>query len=66
MNYSPTLDVPMNKTLTRDMHAADAAVEYPDFYTVAIYDVLQAAYKVAAAQPTRNRSGQDDGRSSKG
>jgi branched-chain amino acid transport system substrate-binding protein len=51
MNYSPTLDVPMNKKLARDIHAADPAVEYPDFYPVAIYDVLQAAYKVAAAQP---------------
>jgi branched-chain amino acid transport system substrate-binding protein len=51
MNYSPTLDVPMNKKLTHDMHAIDPNVEYPDFYTVAIYDVLQAAYNVAAAQP---------------
>jgi branched-chain amino acid transport system substrate-binding protein len=33
------------------MHAIDPNVEYPDFYTVAIYDVLQAAYNVAAAQP---------------
>jgi branched-chain amino acid transport system substrate-binding protein len=51
MNYSPTLDVAMNEKLTHDMHAADPNVEYPDFYTVAIYDVLQAAYKLAAAQP---------------
>jgi branched-chain amino acid transport system substrate-binding protein len=33
------------------MHLADNDVEYPDFLTVATYDVLQAIYKVAAAQP---------------
>lgn len=50
MNYSTTLDAPMNRQLTRDMHAIDASVEFPDFYTVATYDALAAIYKVAAAQ----------------
>lgn len=50
MNYSTTLDAPLNRRLTQDMHAIDASVEYPDFYTVATYDALAAIYKVAAAQ----------------
>jgi branched-chain amino acid transport system substrate-binding protein len=32
------------------MHAADATVDTPDFYTVATYDTLQAIYKLTAAQ----------------
>jgi branched-chain amino acid transport system substrate-binding protein len=50
MNYSPALDAPMNKKLTHDMHAIDASIEYPDFYTVATYDALAAIYKLVAAQ----------------
>ena len=50
MNYSTTYDGAMNKKLTRDIHAADATIDYPDFYTVATYDTLQAIYKLTAAQ----------------
>jgi branched-chain amino acid transport system substrate-binding protein len=50
MNYSATHDSPLNRQLTRDMHAADPSIDTPDFGSVATYDVLQAIYKVVGAQ----------------
>jgi branched-chain amino acid transport system substrate-binding protein len=40
----------MNDRFKRDVHAAEPSVPVADFYTVAIYDALQAIYKVTAAQ----------------
>jgi branched-chain amino acid transport system substrate-binding protein len=48
-NYAATHNSPLNKQLTRDMQAA-AAGEGPEFASVATYDVMQAIYKVVAAQ----------------
>jgi len=50
MNYSAAHKSALNAQLTRDVHAADPAIESPDFYAAAVYDVLQAIYKVTAAQ----------------
>jgi branched-chain amino acid transport system substrate-binding protein len=50
MNYSASHESNLNRQLTRDMHAADASVDGPDFASVATYDALQAIYKVVAAQ----------------
>ncbi|HEY5349747.1 MAG TPA: ABC transporter substrate-binding protein [Candidatus Lustribacter sp.] len=50
MNYAASHDSPLNKQLTRDMHAADPSLDGPDFASVATYDVMQAIYKVVAAQ----------------
>jgi branched-chain amino acid transport system substrate-binding protein len=49
-NYSAAHNSKLNGQLTRDMHAADPSIPSPDFYTVAVYDALQAIYKVTAAQ----------------
>jgi branched-chain amino acid transport system substrate-binding protein len=40
----------LNKQFSRDLHAADPSIPSPDFYTVALYDALQAIYKLTAAQ----------------
>jgi branched-chain amino acid transport system substrate-binding protein len=50
MNYSASHESNLNRQLARDMHAADASVDGPDFASVATYDALQAIYKVVAAQ----------------
>jgi branched-chain amino acid transport system substrate-binding protein len=50
MNYAASHNSPLNKQLARDMRAADASVEEPDFASVATYDVLSAIYKAVAAQ----------------
>ncbi|MGA2393660.1 MAG: ABC transporter substrate-binding protein [Candidatus Lustribacter sp.] len=49
-NYAATHNSALNRELTRDMHAADPAVDGPEFASVATYDVMQAIYKVVAAQ----------------
>jgi branched-chain amino acid transport system substrate-binding protein len=49
-NYAATHNSPLNKQLTRDMRAADPNVDGPEFASVATYDVMQAIYKVVAAQ----------------
>ena len=48
-NYAATHDSPLNKQLTRDMQAV-APGEGPEFASVATYDVMDAIYKVVAAQ----------------
>jgi branched-chain amino acid transport system substrate-binding protein len=50
MNYSQAHRSPLNAQLARDMHAADASVDGPDFASVAQYDIMSAIYKVVAAQ----------------
>ena len=50
MNYSASHDSELNRTVTRDMHAADSSVESPDFASVAMYDALHAIYNAVAAQ----------------
>jgi branched-chain amino acid transport system substrate-binding protein len=50
MNYSASHDSKLNRDLTRDMRAADASVESPDFASVATYDALHAIYDVINAQ----------------
>ena len=49
-NYTVAHDSKLNAEFKRDMQAADPAIPAPDFYDVAIYDALQAIYKVTAAQ----------------
>ena len=49
-NFAATHDSPLNKQLTRDMLAADPTIDGPEFTSVAVYDALQAIYKVVAAQ----------------
>lgn len=49
-NYSVLHPSKLNEQFRRDMHAADPSIPAPDFYDVAIYDALQAIYKVTAAQ----------------
>ena len=49
-NYSAAHNSALNKQFSRDIHAADPAIPSADFYTVAVYDALQAIYKVTAAQ----------------
>jgi branched-chain amino acid transport system substrate-binding protein len=49
-NYSAAHDSKLNKQFSHDLHAADASIPSPDFYTVALYDALQAIYKITAAQ----------------
>jgi len=50
MIYSATLNTPLNRQLTRDMHAFDPTISSPDFYSVAQYDALQAIYKATEMQ----------------
>ncbi len=49
-SYSVVRDSPLNKAFLRDMHAAQPTIEAADFYSVAVYDALQAIYKITAAQ----------------
>jgi len=49
-NYAATHDSPLNRQLTRDMRAADPTTTGPEFTSVAVYDALQAIYKVVAEQ----------------
>jgi branched-chain amino acid transport system substrate-binding protein len=49
-NYSAAHDSKLNKQFTKDMLAADSHIPSPDFLSVAVYDALQAIYKVTAAQ----------------
>ena len=50
MNYSASHDSALNRQFSRDVRAADASVDVPDFASVATYDALQAIYRVVAAQ----------------
>ena len=50
MNYAGSHNSPLNKQLTRDMHAVDPSIDRPSFADVATYDVLSAIYKAVAAQ----------------
>jgi branched-chain amino acid transport system substrate-binding protein len=50
MNYAGSHNSPLNKQLTRDMHAVDPSIDEPSFADVATYDVLSAIYKAVAAQ----------------
>jgi branched-chain amino acid transport system substrate-binding protein len=50
MNYAQSHNSPLNKQLTRDVHAIDPTLDGPDFASVAQYDILAAIYKVVAAQ----------------
>ena len=50
VNYSAAHDSKLNKQFTKDMLAADPHIPSPDFLSVAVYDALQAIYKVVAAQ----------------
>lgn len=49
-NYTVVHASKLNAAFKRDMHAADPSIPSPDFYDVAVYDALQAIYKVTAAQ----------------
>jgi len=49
-NYTVAHASTLNTDFKRDMHAADPSIPSPDFYDVAVYDALQAIYKVTAAQ----------------
>jgi branched-chain amino acid transport system substrate-binding protein len=50
MNYAGSHNSPLNKQLTRDMHAVDPSIDEPSFADVATYDVLSAIYKAVDAQ----------------
>jgi branched-chain amino acid transport system substrate-binding protein len=49
-NYTVSHRSKLNDTFKRDFHTADPSVPSTDFYSVAVYDALQAIYKVTAAQ----------------
>jgi branched-chain amino acid transport system substrate-binding protein len=49
-SYNVSRNSAMNDRFKRDVHAAEPSVPVADFYTVAIYDALQAIYKVTAVQ----------------
>ena len=49
-NYTVLHKSKLNDDFKRDFHAADPSVPSTDFYSVAVYDALQAIYKITAAQ----------------